>query len=182
MWRRESDSPSRYAPTWWFGELADDAPDFGPSTPAALLAALPTEWNGDWLMSLWDTCGVVPGFANLIEQADWRELSPPQRMYLLRFFTDLRWHQDRHALDPRRWRAIELLDAGQEGLDGPPPPRVERVAGLVPSQVGEEAEQIRAFRRGKGPPIRLLNEGRETGHGPACVPQGHQQIAIPLCG
>jgi len=117
-----------YAPTWGFGELADDAPDFGPSTPAALLAALPTEWNGDWLMSLWDTCGVVPGFANLIEQADWRELSPPQRMYLLRFFTDLRWHQDRHALDPRRWRAIE-----------PFLPRIEELARTVPTPYTDQA-------------------------------------------
>src|SRR5438552_1832340 len=117
-----------YAPTWGFGELADDAPDFGPSTPAALLAALPTEWNGDWLMSLWDTCGVVPGFANLIEQADWRELSPPQRMYLLRFFTDLRWHQDRHALDPRRWPAIE-----------PFLPRIEELARTVPTPYTDQA-------------------------------------------
>jgi len=117
-----------YAPTWWFGELADDAPDFGPSTPAALLTALPTEWNGDWLMSLWDTCGAVPGFATLIEQADWRALSPPQRMYLLRFFTDLRWQQDSHALDPRRWRAIE-----------PFLPRIEELARTVATPYTDQA-------------------------------------------
>src|SRR5437773_3675393 len=117
-----------YAPTWWFGELADDAPDFGPGTPAALLAALPTDWNGDWLMSLWDTCGAVPGFATLIEQADWRALSPPQRMYLLRFFTDLRWQQDSHALDPRRWRAIE-----------PFLPRIEELARTVATPYTDQA-------------------------------------------
>ncbi len=117
-----------YAPTWTFGELTDDAPDFGPSTPAALLDALPTEWNGDRLMSLWDTCGAVPGFATLIEQAEWRALSPQRRMYLLRFFTDLRWHQDSHALDPRRWRAIE-----------PFLPRIEELARTVPTPYTDQA-------------------------------------------
>ena len=117
-----------YAPNWWFGELADDAPDFGPGTAAALLAALPAEWDGDLLMSLWDTCGAVPGFATLIEQADWRALSPSERTYLLRFFTDLRWHQDRHALDPRRWRAIE-----------PFLPRIEELARTVPTPYTDQA-------------------------------------------
>jgi len=117
-----------YAPNWWFGELADDAPDFGPGTAAALLAALPAEWDGDLLMSLWDTCGAVPGFATLIEQAGWRTLSPSERTYLLRFFTDLRWHQDRHALDPRRWRAIE-----------PFLPRIEELARTVPTPYTDQA-------------------------------------------
>src|SRR5439155_2677749 len=93
-----------------------------------LLAALPAEWDGDLLMSLWDTCGAVPGFATLIEQADWRTLSPSGRTYLLRFFTDLRWHQDRHALDPRRWRAIE-----------PFLPRIEELARTVPTPHTDQA-------------------------------------------
>jgi hypothetical protein len=49
-------------------------------------------------------------------------------MYLLRFFTDLRWHQDRHALDPRRWRAIE-----------PFLPRIEDLARTVPTPYTDQA-------------------------------------------
>jgi len=49
-------------------------------------------------------------------------------MYLLRFFTDLRWHQDSHALDPRRWRAIE-----------PFLPRIEELARTVATPYTDQA-------------------------------------------
>jgi hypothetical protein len=114
-----------YAPDSTLSRVLD-APDFDDDTLARLEHLLPDDWGGHELVSLWETCAVVPGFSSYLKHVVWDRLTAEQRRCFLRFFMAMRWDQD-GPMAPDRWCAI-----------APQIPRLERQLQDVPASFTDQ--------------------------------------------